>query len=121
MSDPPYYTACPNPFLEDFVRVHGTAYDATQPYEREPFAVDSSVGKTDQLFQLHSYHTKVPYLAIVPSILHYTKPGELVLDGFSGSGMTGLAAQWCGLAPREYRQELEAQWKSEGRRTPDWG
>lgn len=121
MSDPPYYTACPNPFLEDFVRVHGTAYDATQPYEREPFAVDSSVGKTDQLFQLHSYHTKVPYLAIVPSILHYTKPGDLVLDGFSGSGMTGLAAQWCGLAPREYQQELEAQWKTEGRRAPDWG
>lgn len=121
MSDPPYYTACPNPFLGDFVRVHRTAYDATQPYEREPFAVDSSVGKTDQLFQLHSYHTKVPYLAIVPSILHYTQPGDLVLDGFSGSGMTGLAAQWCGLAPREYQQGLEDQWKSEGRRVPEWG
>ena len=23
MSDPPYYTACPNPFLEDFVRCYG--------------------------------------------------------------------------------------------------
>ncbi|HRF10743.1 MAG TPA: hypothetical protein PLR37_01220, partial [Candidatus Accumulibacter phosphatis] len=23
MSDPPYYTACPNPFLEEFVRHYG--------------------------------------------------------------------------------------------------
>ncbi len=23
LSDPPYYTACPNPFIEDFVRVYG--------------------------------------------------------------------------------------------------
>ena len=26
MSDPPYYTACPNPFLEDFVRHYGKPY-----------------------------------------------------------------------------------------------
>src|SRR5690606_21823354 len=38
MSDPPYYTACPNPFLEDFVRVHGKSDDLAEPYEREPFA-----------------------------------------------------------------------------------
>ena len=40
MSDPPYYTACPNPFLEDFVRVHGRPYDPDEKYHREPFAVD---------------------------------------------------------------------------------
>jgi hypothetical protein len=49
----------------------------------------------------------VPHLAIVPSILHYTEPGDMVLDGFSGSGMTGVAAQWCGTAPASYRHELE--------------
>ena len=27
LSDPPYYTACPNPFLEDFVQRCGTSYD----------------------------------------------------------------------------------------------
>jgi hypothetical protein len=27
MSDPPYYTACPNPFLEEFVRHYGKPYD----------------------------------------------------------------------------------------------
>ncbi len=121
LSDPPYYTACPNPFLTDFVERHGRPYDASEPYHREPFAVDVSEGKTDQLYRAHGYHTKVPHLAIVPSILHYTKPGDIVLDGFCGSGMTGVAAQWCGTAPREYRQKIEQQWTAEGRGKPDWG
>lgn len=99
MSDPPYYTACPNPFLGDFIRCYGRPYDPAEPYQREPFAVDTSVGKTDALYKAHGYHTKVPHLAIVPSILHYTRPGDIVLDGFAGSGMTGVAAQWCGTAP----------------------
>lgn len=121
MSDPPYYTACPNPFLADFMRIYGKPYDPGVPYEREPFAVDVSVGKTDQLYKAHGYHTKVPHLAIVPSILHYTKPGDVVLDGFCGSGMTGLAAQWCGTAPPAYRQELEKVWKAAGHAGPAWG
>ena len=29
-------------------------------------------------------------------ILHYTKPGDIVFDGFCGTGMTGVAAQMCG-------------------------
>src|SRR6267143_5623674 len=31
LSDPPYYTACPNPFVEDFIRHHGKNYDASAP------------------------------------------------------------------------------------------
>ena len=121
MSDPPWYTACPNPFLADFVRVYGKPYDQKERYERDPFAVDTSVGKTDALYKAHGYHTKVPHLAIVPSILHYTEPGDMVLDGFAGSGMTSVAAQWCGSAPAEYRKQLEAQWFKEGRPKPKWG
>ncbi len=63
LSDPPYYTACPNPFLEDFIRCHGKPYDQDVPYSREPFAVDVSEGKTDPIYKAHSYHTKVPHLA----------------------------------------------------------
>ena len=121
LSDPPWYTACPNPFLEEFVQFHGRPYDPDEPYHREPFAVDVSVGKTDALYRAHGYHTKVPHLAIVPSILHYTKPGDLVLDGFCGSGMTGVAAQWCKTAPAEYRRKLEAEWEAAGREPPEWG
>ena len=79
MSDPPYYTACPNPFLEEFVRHYGKPYDPGVRYSREPQTIDVSVGKTDPLYKAHSYHTKVPHLAIVPSILHYTEPGDIVL------------------------------------------
>jgi len=121
MSDPPYYTACPNPWLADFVTHYGKPYDPAVKYSREPLAIDVSVGKTDAIYKAHSYHTKVPHLAIVPSILHYTQPGDVVLDGFSGSGMTGVAAQWCGTAPSSYRHELEMTWKKEGRAAPKWG
>jgi hypothetical protein len=121
MSDPPYYTACPNPWLAEFVAHYGKPYDPAVKYSREPLAIDVSVGKTDAIYKAHSYHTKVPHLAIVPSILHYTQPGDVVLDGFSGSGMTGVAAQWCSTAPSSYRHELELTWKKEGRAAPKWG
>lgn len=121
MSDPPYYTACPNPFLEDFLRHYGKPYDPSAKYSREPQTIDVSVGKTDPLYKAHSYHTKVPHLAIVPSILHYTEPGDIVLDGFGGSGMTGVAAQWCASAPAAYRHELETEWKKQGKAAPKWG
>lgn len=134
LSDPPYYTACPNPFVTEIVEhwrkdqlptpnselaTHNS--EPATPYHREPFAVDVSEGKTDPLYKAHGYHTKVPHLAIVPSILHYTRPGDIVLDGFCGSGMTGVAAQWCGTAPLEYRRSLEQRWEEEGRGKPEWG
>ena len=108
LSDPPWHTACPNPFLGAFVEAHGRPCDPAEPYRRKPFAVDVSEGKTHPVYRAHGYHTKVPHLAIVPSILHYTEPGDLVLDGFAGSGMTGVAAQWCGTAPESWRKSLEA-------------
>ena len=97
MSDPPYYTACPNPFIEDFIKHYGKPYDPdTDDYRREPFAADVSEGKNDPIYNAHSYHTKVPHKAIMRYILHYTNPGDVVFDGFCGTGMTGVAAQLCG-------------------------
>ncbi|MEI8088563.1 MAG: DNA methyltransferase [Opitutaceae bacterium] len=96
LSDPPYYTACPNPWLGDFVKHYGTDYDPKKPYHREPFAADVSEGKNHPIYKAHAYPTKVPHRAIMQYILHYTNPGDLILDGFCGTGMTGLAAQLCG-------------------------
>lgn len=96
LSDPPYYTACPNPFLEDFVRHHGTKHVEGDEYHQEPFAADVTEGKTDSIYTAHTYHTKVPHKAIMRYILHYTQPGDIVLDGFCGTGMTGIAAHLCG-------------------------
>lgn len=49
-------------------------------------------GKTSPLYRVHSYHTKVPPEGIRTYIRHFTRPGDVVLDPFCGSGMTGLAA-----------------------------
>ena len=96
LSDPPYYTACPNPWLADFLKHYGKPYDTSKPYSREPFAADVSEGKNDPIYNAHSYHTKVPHKAIMRYILHYTDPGDVIFDGFCGTGMTGVAAQLCG-------------------------
>ena len=99
LSDPPYYTACPNPWIADFIE----EWESQKPenpadyhYHREPFAADVSEGKNDPIYNAHSYHTKVPHKAIMRYILHYTEPGDIVFDGFCGTGMTGVAAQMCG-------------------------
>lgn len=96
LSDPPFYTACPNPFIADFIKHFGKPYDPSKPYSREPFATDVSEGKNDPIYNAHSYHTKVPHKAIMRYILHYTEPGDVVFDGFCGTGMTGVAALLCG-------------------------
>ena len=102
LSDPPYYTACPNPFLGEMVQHYGKPYVSDDAYSCEPFASDVSVGKNDTIYMAHSYHTKVPHQAILRYILHYTKPGDIILDGFCGSGMTGVAASLCAdLSPDE--------------------
>src|SRR6056297_1501300 len=64
LSDPPYYTACPNPWIDAFI----DEWEAEKPekpegyhYHREPFAVDVKEGKTHAVYKAHSYHTKVPH------------------------------------------------------------
>ena len=112
LSDPPYYTACPNPWLGDFIKHYGTAYDPKKPYHREPFAADVSEGKNHPIYNAHSYHTKVPHRAIMRFILQYTQPGDIVFDGFCGTGMTGVAAQLCG--DRSEVQELGYRVQEDG-------
>jgi hypothetical protein len=95
LSDPPYYTACPNPFIADFLKCYGDSNGSKKPFVHEPYAADVREGKTHPLYGAMAYHTKVPHRAIMRYILHYTKPGDIVLDGFCGTGMTGVAARMC--------------------------
>ena len=92
LSDPPYYTACPNPFIADFIKHYGKPYDASVAYDKKPFATDVTEGRHTWLYKAHTYHTKVPPKALCQYIQHYTEPGEIVLDGFAGSGMTAVGA-----------------------------
>lgn len=95
LSDPPYYTACPNPFLADVVRHHGRPTgDPPVPLSLadDLFKVDDR----DPVYLFHPYHTKVPPSVIRSLVERYTRPGDLVLDPFCGSGMTGVAARAAG-------------------------
>src|SRR5262249_55966567 len=109
LSDPPYFTACPNPFLQEVIAHHGRPYDPEEPHHSEPFALDVAAGKTDTTYRAHSSHTKVPHQAILRYILHYTRPGDLVLDGFCGSGMAGVAASLCEDLPPDEKAAIEQE------------
>jgi DNA modification methylase len=101
LSDPPYYTACPNPWINDFIEEwekeklleYGREFE--ESYHREPFVSDVRDGRSDPVYMAHSYHTKTPHKSIMRFILNYTQPGDIVFDGFSGTGMTGVAAMSC--------------------------
>jgi 16S rRNA G966 N2-methylase RsmD len=94
LSDPPYYTACPNPFIEDFIRCYGKPYEQdTDTYACQPLTADVQQTRDTLIYSAHAYHTKVPPQAIVRYISHFTRPGDIVLDAFAGSGMTGVACR----------------------------
>ena len=50
----------------------------------------------------HAYLTKVPVPAILPFIEAFTRPGDLVVDPFAGSGMTGVVALALGRRPGSF-------------------
>lgn len=109
LSDPPFYTACPNPWLNDFIEEwEEEKKELVKQGKRkgdfevdEPYAADVSEGKNNPIYNAHSYHTKVPHPAIMRYILHYTQPGDIIFDGFAGTGMTGVAASLCGVPSKE--------------------
>ena len=59
-----------------------------------------TVPRTDPIYNCHAYLTKVPIGAIQPFIKTFTEPGDVVVDFFAGSGMTGLAALTVGRRAR---------------------
>src|SRR5258708_2585699 len=85
-----------------FIARYGKPYDPeTDDYHREPFVSDIGEGKNDPIYSAHSYHTRVPPRAIIPYILHSAEPGDLILDPFCGSGMTGVAGLMCEAPPAD--------------------
>lgn len=117
LSDPPYYTACPNPWLNDFIAAwEEEKKDLEKQGKRkkdfeitEPYAADISEGKNNPIYMAHSYHTKVPHPAIMRYILHYTQPGDILFDGFAGTGMTGIAASMCANPNTELKFAIEKE------------
>lgn len=52
--------------------------------------------RSDALYRVHAYHTKVPPSVIAEYLERHSAPGDLILDPFCGSGMTGVAAALSG-------------------------
>lgn len=116
LSDPPYYTACPNPWLNDFIseweedkkQLEKEGKRVADFEVDEPYAADVSEGKNNPIYMAHSYHTKVPHPAIMRYILKYTQPGDIVFDGFAGTGMTGVAASMCGNPDSSFKYSIDS-------------
>ena len=129
LSDPPYYAACPNPWLNDFIAQWEEEKKGLEKNNKrkadfevhEPYASDVSEGKNNPIYNAHSYHTKVPHPAIMRYILHYTQPGDIVFDGFAGTGMTGVATQLCGSPDAELKFKIESEFRHMGLLPPNWG
>ncbi|HZQ08150.1 MAG TPA: DNA methyltransferase, partial [Anaerolineae bacterium] len=84
-----FYSPGPNDTLKAFIGQQFTLH----PYEElSPLKEPLVAGKNTYVYDAHTYHTKVPPEAIVTLIQHYTQEGDLILDPFAGSGMTGVAA-----------------------------
>lgn len=115
LSDPPYYTACPNPWLQSIIdeweldkeSLRKTGKRKPSHSVLTPYASDISEGRSNPIYMAHTYHTKVPHPAIMRYILHYTQPGDIVFDGFCGTGMTGVAANKCGNPEPDVKQSIE--------------
>jgi len=85
----------PNPNLKAFVEAHlqENPYDPeTDDYAVPAFDKPINTTKATAIYNMHTYWSKKPHDAIRQYIRHYTKPGDLVLDPFCGSGGTALAA-----------------------------
>lgn len=85
----------PNPNLKAFVEQHlkERPYNPeTDDYNVPAFDKPIETTKATAIYNMHTYWSKKPHDAIRQYIRHYTKPGDLVLDPFCGSGGTALAA-----------------------------
>ena len=79
--------------LADFLARHTKSYNPeTDNYDRPAFTNDIRSEGRSPYYNFHYYHTKVPPEVIRDLISHYTAPGDVILDPFCGSGMTGLGA-----------------------------
>ncbi len=101
MPDGYYSGDQPNPNLRRFVEEHSTVYDpVTDQYNVPAFNQPITTTKATAIYNMHSYHQgKKPHDAIRQYIRHYTRPGDIILDPFSGSGGTSLAALMEGRKP----------------------
>ncbi len=80
--------------ITEFIRTYGKPYDPTKDaYDVPPFQRNfENASKASKIYNMHIYWTKQDPYVVREFIEHYTQPGDIVLDAFCGTGMTGVAA-----------------------------
>ena len=84
LSDPPYYTACPNPWLNDFISEWELNKHELELHKKRekgdkkvlPYTENIVESVNNEIYRAHTYHTKVPHPAICRLLFHYTQPGR---------------------------------------------
>lgn len=83
------------------------------------FSAGAGTGGSDAREMLGDHPTPKPVGTLVEALLDVTEPGDIVLDGFGGSGSTLIAAERCGrcarlieLAPK-YCDLIVRRWEAE--------
>ena len=84
--------------LSEFIKKYGKPYDSdTDDYDVPPFQENiDNASKSSAIYNMHMYWTKQDPYVVKRYIEHYTKPGDIVLDAFAGTGMTGVAGMMSG-------------------------
>lgn len=84
--------------IAEFIKKYSKPYDPeTDNYDVPPFQENiDNASKSSAIYNMHMYWTKQDPYVVKRYIEHYTKPGDIVLDAFAGTGMTGVAAMMAG-------------------------
>ena len=84
--------------LAEFIKKYSKPYDPeTDDYDVGPFQKNfDNASKSSKIYNMHMYWTKQDPYVVKEFIEHYTKPGDVVVDAFCGTGMTGVASMMCG-------------------------
>jgi len=81
--------------IEEFIKKYGKTYiTEADSYDIQAFNRSfDDASKDSKIYYVHTYWTKQSPEIVKQYIEHYTHPGDIVLDAFCGSGITGVASQ----------------------------
>ncbi|WP_083244760.1 MULTISPECIES: DNA methyltransferase [Lysinibacillus] len=103
----PYYSTGENECIAEILDISETSSEIIRNSNWTPYNDPVESKRSGPVYNMHSYPTKIDYHSIIKYILYYTKPGDVVFDGFSGTGSTGLAAISCDEVDSKIEQEFQ--------------
>jgi hypothetical protein len=117
LSDPPYFTACPNPFVEEFLRQHARLYDGKSDNYRVEPSPPTYLRATG--ITLHGART-TPRCPTAPSCVTSSPlPDDVVLTRRRHRN-DGLSRATVRQPEQDFRRAIESERASSGQSPPVW-